>query len=88
MSVRAYLEREKRGDFRAGVIAATLININRDPKKQRKAIQPKDIFTSLQPPRRPQTPEQMRRALLAFAAMSGGRVKRVPREEYEAMTHA
>lgn len=85
MSIRAYREREKQGDYRAGVIASTLININRDPKKSRR-VEPKDLFPSLQPPKRDQSPEEMRRALLAMAALTGGRVVKVPREQYEAMT--
>lgn len=87
MSIKAYLEREKREDYRAGLVTSTLININRDPKKSRR-VEPKDFFASLQPPKRVQTPEQMRNALRAMAAMTGGRVVKVPREQYEAMTNA
>ncbi len=87
MSIKAYMEREKRDDFRFGVVTSTLININRDPKKS-KRVEPKDLFPSLQPPKREQTPEEMRRALLAMAALTGGSVVRKPREEYEAMIHA
>lgn len=87
MSIRAYSEREKRGDYRAGLVVSTLININRDPKKSSRA-KPEDFFTSLKPerPKREQTPEEMRRALLAMAALTGGKVVKMPRAEYEAMT--
>lgn len=83
MAIRAYEEREKRADLRAGVIASTLININRDPKRSRR-VQPKDIFPSLQPPKRNQTPEEQRHVLLAMAKMTGANVKTMPRAEYEA----
>lgn len=87
MSIRAYNEREKRGDRRAGVIASTLINVNRDPKKHSR-VKPEDLFPSLKPerPRREQSPEEMRRLMLAMAALTGGKVQQVPREQYEAMT--
>jgi hypothetical protein len=85
MSMRAYEEREKRGDYRAGVVWAAIINTNRDPKKSRRA-QPKDPFPSLEPPKRAQTPEEQRHVLLAMAALTGGKVVRMPREEFEAMT--
>ena len=85
MSIKAYMEREKREDYRAGLVTSTLININRDPKKS-KRVEPKDFFPSLQPPKREQSPDEMRRAMLAMAALTGGRVVKVPREQYEAMT--
>jgi len=87
MSIKAYMEREKRDDFRFGLVSSILININRDPKKS-KRVEPKDFFSSLQPPKREQTPAEMRSALLAMAALTGGRVVRKPREEFEAMINA
>lgn len=85
MSIDAYQEREKREDYRAGVIAAITINANRDPKKGR-TVEPADVFPSLKPVKRDQSPEQMRNRVLSLVAMSGGQVKRLPREQYEAMT--
>ena len=87
MSIKAYMEREKRDDYRFGLVSSILININRDPKKSKRA-EPKDFFSSLQPPKREQSPEEMRRVLLAMAALTGGRVVHKPKEEYEAMIHA
>lgn len=87
MSIKAYMEREKRGDYRAGLVASILINVNRDPKKSKPA-KPEDFFVSLKPERRQQSPEEMRRFLLAMAALTGGRVVKKPQAEYEAMINA
>lgn len=60
-----------------------MINVNRDKKQRR--IEPKDLFPSLQPPRRIQTSDQQRNTLLALAKVSGARIVRVPREQLEEM---
>ncbi|HLO41009.1 MAG TPA: hypothetical protein VK176_08300 [Phycisphaerales bacterium] len=42
-----WLEREKRSDRRAGVVAATIANVNRDPKRRRQQYTPGDFFPIL-----------------------------------------
>jgi hypothetical protein len=86
MSIRAYEERQKRDDLRFGILTAVTANLMRD--KKNRAAQAVDFFPSLQPKKRTQTPAQMQMALLAFAAKNGANVRRVSRDEYEAMTSA
>lgn len=38
---------DKAEDYRFGVIASTLCNLQRNPKKQKKAFEPSDFFLSL-----------------------------------------
>lgn len=87
LSIGAYAEREKRLDLRAGVIAATVANVNRDKKKRPKPYIPADFFADLEDkrPRRPQTPEEQRDALMRVARLSGAQVKRVSQEEFDRM---
>lgn len=87
MSIGAYVEREKRFDLRAGVIAATVANVSRDKKKRPKPYIPADFFNALEEkqPRRPQTPEEQREALLRIARMTGATVKRLPQQEFDRM---
>lgn len=84
MAITAYVESEKRADFRAGQIAAVVANVNR--RKNRKPYRPADFFASLKPARREQTPEEQRAALLGIARMSGAVIKRVPLEQLREMT--
>lgn len=84
MSVKAYHEREKRRDLRIGILASLTANLWRDPKRS-KPVKPQDFFASLMPPKRVQTPEEQRNYLLAMVRARQGEVKRIPREEYEAM---
>lgn len=86
MSIKAYEERQKRDDLRFGILTAVTANLMRD--KKHRAAQPIDFFPTLASKKQPQTPAQMQMALLAFAAKNGANVKRVSREEYEAMTRA
>lgn len=83
--VKAYQEREKRNDLRAGVIAATIAEVSRNRKKRPKPYAPRDFFVSLRPPQREQTPEDQRNRVMALAMASGARIKRVPREQLEEM---
>ena len=43
---KRYVQAEKRADYRSGVVAAILANVNRDPKKS-KPYKPEDFFPSL-----------------------------------------
>ncbi len=81
MMVLAYLEREKRADQRAGILAALTANVNL--KKGARPLRPQDFFPSLRPPRRPQTPEQQRLFLEAMTLALGGKVVRRSEEEEE-----
>lgn len=85
MSITAYIEREKRFDLRAGVVATTIANVNRDPKKRARPYRPQDFFNTLTPEKREQTPEQQQKALQLVAMAAGGKVRRVPREELRRM---
>lgn len=42
-----------REDRRAGIIVATLANVNRDPKRRAEAWEPEDFFPELAQPRPP-----------------------------------
>lgn len=35
---------EERGDLRAGIVASTVANVNRDPKKRPRPFQPRDFM--------------------------------------------
>jgi len=78
MSVSAYLEREKRADLRAGVVAATLVNVNL--KRGARQRRPADFFPSLQRdrkrPRGAQTPARQLVMLKAITLAAGGRIVR------------
>jgi len=60
-------------DWRAGMIAATIANVNRDPKKQRKPYEPQDFM-----PKRgadtteEQSVEEMERVLKMWETVLGG----------------
>jgi L-aminopeptidase/D-esterase-like protein len=83
MSISAYIEQEKRLDLRAGVVAATVANVNR--KKGSRPYGPRDFFSSLRPEKHEQTPEQQQKALQVIAVASGARIRRVSREELRRM---
>lgn len=77
MTIAAYLEREKRADLRAGVIAATIENVA--PKARSvKAKTPADYFASLEVqhefPKKEQTPQEHRNRLIALAKATGARI--------------
>lgn len=53
-------------DMRAGIVASTIANVNRDPKKQRRPFQPSD-FIPRREPKAEQTPEEQARILQQWA---------------------
>jgi hypothetical protein len=86
MAINAYLEREKRADLRAGVIAASVINMT-PMKNRRKPVSPVDLFPSLKEIRPPQSPEQQQKILTAIGIMSGS-VRHESRERIAEMANA
>lgn len=60
-------------DLRAGIVAATVANANRDPKRQRKAYRPQDFMPQWHR-RGPeeQTPEEQKRIIEMWHALLGG----------------
>jgi|GEM_PF-1817983 len=68
---------EKGSYWRSGLIASTLANINRDPKKS-EAFKPEDFI----PQTTPKKPKSDAKAIKAgFMAVFGDRVKRKPDED-------
>ena len=64
----AFFEMEPWGtevdDWRSGLIASTIANANRDPKKQKKPFQPKDFMPQrVQEPTPEQSPEDLERTM-------------------------
>ena len=53
-------------DWRAGMIASTIANVNRDPKKQKKPFEPKD-FVPRRVPIEEQAPEQQAEIMRLWA---------------------
>jgi len=59
-------------DLRAGIIASTIANVNRDQKKQRKPFTPKDFMPVWdRPPKQEQTPEEQRKIIEMWQAILG-----------------
>lgn len=55
-------------DLRAGIIASTIANANRDPKKQRKPFQPSDFIPDrIKPPVEEQSWEEQAKILQMWA---------------------
>lgn len=59
---------EERADLRAGIITATMANINRDPKKRRKPYSPQDFMPEFGA-KRTETPLERGERLLGIAEM-------------------
>lgn len=64
---------EERSDLRAGIIASTIANTSRDPKKS-KPFKPKDFMPVFENTTEPQTEEEMKIAAQTLAAAFGGKV--------------
>ncbi|MGE5589199.1 MAG: hypothetical protein ACM3ZA_01010 [Bacillota bacterium] len=70
----AYRHQQERADFRAGIIAATIANANRDPKKRKRPYRPQDFLPRYG--RSVQTPEQQLRVIELLNAALGGEDRR------------
>lgn len=62
----------ERGDLQAGIVAATVFNVNRD--KSTSAASPSDFRLEFGEKEK-QTPEEMARAFEVFTVMAGGEVR-------------
>ena len=65
----------ERGDLQAGVVAATVANVNRDPKKQKKPYSAQDFMPKFKGgagEKAAKTPEQLRRKWEMVVAAFGG----------------
>ena len=57
-------------DWRAGMIAATISNVNRDEKKRKKPFEPKDFIPQRKkPPVEEQSPEEQAKILKMWAGV-------------------
>lgn len=68
-----------RADVRAGIVAATVANVNRDPKKRKEPYTPGDFFSELRqarPAKPRQTVEEQIAAMERIATAFGGRLIR------------
>ena len=74
--IKRHLAKQEREDFRAGIVCATLANINRDSKKQRKPFTPFDFMPTSKgkKPKKKQTPKQMLQVVKMINAAHGGKV--------------
>lgn len=72
--IKRWQDEQERLDFRAGVIAATIANVNRDPKRQRQAFEPRDFMPRLhrEPPPKPMSVEQSVQYVAILNAAFGG----------------
>jgi hypothetical protein len=61
---------EERDDLRAGIVASTVANANRDPKKGR-ALKPQDFMPQFDRERKPQTPKEIYQAFRSWAVGAG-----------------
>jgi len=62
---------EERGDLRAGVVAATVANVNRDPKVRGEPYSPRDFMPLVEEETEAPEPEEVYLKIRAWAAMAG-----------------
>lgn len=65
----------ERGDLQAGIVAATVANVNRDPKKQKKPYSAQDFMPKFQggAGKTEKTPDELRRKWEMIVAAFGGK---------------
>lgn len=57
-------------DWRAGLVASTVANVNRDEKKRKKPFEPKDFIPQrVKPPVEEQSPEEQAKILKMWAGV-------------------
>jgi hypothetical protein len=75
MAWEQFLEYEHVGgawdDWRAGMIASTIANANRDPKKRKKPFAPQDFIPKHTSPPRAATPQELAEKLRAIKRAHG-----------------
>jgi len=64
---------EVRADLRAGIIASTVANTARDPKKRRRPFQPREFMPRFERPRRQQTWQEQLHIVEMMNVAFGGR---------------
>ncbi len=61
-------------DYRSGVVASTIANVNRDPKQRRQPFAPEDFVPKReQPKKEEQSPDDIRRIVEMWHVALGGR---------------
>lgn len=60
-------------DWRAGMVAATIANVNRDTKKQRKPYEPQDFMPKRAAITEDQDADEIERVLKMWEAVLGGK---------------
>lgn len=61
-------------DYRSGVVASTIANVNRDPKQRRQPFVPEDFVPKReQPKKEEQSPDDIRRIVEMWHVALGGR---------------
>lgn len=75
---------EERADLRAGIVASVIANVNRDPKKQKKAFRPQDFLPEFGKRKgggegaggkEPLSPDELKAKFARIAAAFGGKRK-------------
>jgi len=63
---------EERADLRSAIVASTVANAHRDPKRRRKPFRPLDFMPRFDAPRRPKGADSMLRMAELFNTALGG----------------
>ncbi len=63
---------EERADLRAGIVASTVANASRDPKRRRNPFRPLDFMPRFDGPKRPKGVQSMLKIVEMFNAALGG----------------
>lgn len=75
---------EERADLRAGIVASTVANVNRNAKQRSKPYSPKDFMPVYdKPPKKAQTMEEMLRVVEVMNAAFGGQDLRGRKESVQ-----
>jgi len=64
---------EDRADLRSGIVASTIANVNRNPKKRRKAFTASEFMPDFEKERAPASPETLLAKVEMLNAAFGGR---------------
>jgi hypothetical protein len=73
---------EERADLRSAIVASTVANAHRDPKRRRKPFRPLDFMPRFDETKRPKGVESMLNFVEMFNTALGGRdLRRVGREK-------
>lgn len=64
---------DKRADLRAAIVASTVANVNRDPKKRRKAYSPEDFMPKFERKRKRSSWQAQLQMVEMLNAAFGGR---------------